>query len=89
MTSRPRVICLLFCFHHIRPTYYELEQLYRGGGSFSTACKPRVVVALRLSRMYAFQVTDVVLYSLEGGSLERASNSGWAVTVWLFGVTML
>ena len=60
-----------------------------GGEVLSTACKCRVVVALRWSRMYVFQVRNVVLYSLEGGSLERAGNSGWAVTVWLFGVFIL
>ena len=36
--------------------------------------------------MYVFQVGSIVLYVLEGSGLERAGNSGWVVTVWLFGV---
>ena len=60
-----------------------------GGRSFSTACRCRVVVALRWGGMYVSQVRSVVLYLLEGGGLDRAGNSGCVVTVWLFGVFIL
>ena len=75
---------LLLLLVELLELYQAALVLYRAvlelcvGGSFSTACKCRVVVALRRGRMYVFQV-----------SLERASNSGWPVTVCLFGVIVL
>ena len=63
----------------------ELGAVGGGERSFSMACRCRVVVALRRGRMYVFQVGSIVLYVLEGSGLERAGNSGWVVTVRIFG----